>query len=511
MKATPRVSSHQRILPLAPLVQISLLVAYGLLLQWIYEYRISPSYSYLGEKYRTPDFFNYILIFGMLLFISMLLPRTVHRIIDFMLWTLFVLMIAPMMLVPQFTALCSTGQALSIGIITAVTFAMIIGLVRAIPADIAPSLPVQPTIFWWVILAATLVSYGYIFSVTSVSFASLDLTTVYSVRDSYRDIIISSGPMLGYIVRLQGNVLNPFLITRGFTGGNKWLAIIGIFGQFIIFSVTGYKLIILSSVAIALSTLFMRHHKNRTGNLMLGGMISIAIVAVAIDIWRRSTSMTAIFVDRLVLVSGNLPAAYFHVFTGLPKDIWSHSFMSSLITSPYQEAPGFIVGNYLSGSMQVYANSNYVADGFANFGYLGIFIEAAVAALVLAVTASAARKLPPTVTAGVLITPLIALINASPITAILSNGFALAAALFIFAPRELWAGPEAVVASARTHESQGSRMQPSARRRTLDHRRQVSPPVSPSPLAAPAAGTASAQPHSRECHRHTDSAGKATD
>ncbi|TWP35906.1 hypothetical protein [Leekyejoonella antrihumi] len=412
---------------------IPTMLAFSLALEWTYQHVVSPTYSYLGERYREPNAVPYWLAFITLLLVAQFLPRRVVDVEAFILWILYILVITPLMLVPHYADICTPHQASILSITAALTFLLIIGIGRVIPRDILPVLSLPPQIFWWLIAAMTIGSYAYIFSTAGFKFASLDLTQVYSIRNSYRDIILSSGPILGYVVRLQGNVINPFLIARGATGGSRWLILIGLLGQFFIYSVTGYKLTILSGIAVLLAIWFFRTRR-RSGIALVGGTLVAVMLAVATDLLRGSTTMTAIFVDRLILVSGNLPAAYFAVFTGQPHALWSSGFLSGLTSSPYQMNPGFIVGNYLTGNSHVLANSNYVADGYANFGYLGIAIEAVVAGLIIALVVSAARRHRPVLAAGVLLTPVIALVNSSPITAILSDGFAMAALLLVLAP-----------------------------------------------------------------------------
>ena len=414
------------------------LLVYSEILRWTYEFKISPVYYYLGEQFRQPPATQYAVSFLLLYLVGLLLPRRLTGPSQFTVWILYILMIVPLMLVPFYADIAPVGIAWQISMLTALSFTLILALVRLIPKDIVPTLPLRSDLFWLIIVFITTCSYLYIFSVTHFQIASLDLTKVYDIRNNYRDTIVSSGPILGYVVRFQGNVINPLLITRGLTGGRKAGVIAGIVGQFIIFSVTGYKITILSVVAILLIIFGLRRRRNPSSLLLGAGATAVVLVAVAVDIARSTSTFAAIFVDRFILVSGNLPSAYFQVFQGQPPVEWKDSFLSFLGPTPFATNPAYIVGKYLTGNTHVFANSNYVADGFVNMGTAGIFIEAVVAAVVISVTSSAARRLPLPVAAGILFTPIVALVNSSPITAILSNGFGLATLLFIVAPTSMW-------------------------------------------------------------------------
>ena len=425
------------------------LMIFAFALRWAYENVVSPTFSYLGEEYREPEELPYWFSFIGLYAVGCLLPYLVKNAGQFMLWVMYLLMLVPLMLVPHYTALCSPEQASFISAISALSFLMIIGLIRMLPRDITPLIPLPQDIFWMGIAAISVGTYSYMGVTTGFKIASLDLTQVYSIRDSYRDSIASGGAALGYLVRFQGNVINPLIITRGATGGRRVWIFVGLIGQFLLFSITGYKMTILSGVGILLVIWALKAAKQLRGYAIALGCTALVSLAVFIDGIRGTTTWTAIFVDRFILVSGNLPAAYVAVFSGQEPILWRDSFLSFLGVSPFARNSGFIVGEYMTKNPKVQANSNYVADGFANAHVSGILIEAAVCALVVAFTAAAGRKLPLPVTAGVLFTPVIALVNSSPITAIISNGFLLAIIVFVFAPRELWNENEPTAADRR--------------------------------------------------------------
>jgi hypothetical protein len=469
-----------------PLILLATIVVYTFALKWAYENIVSPTFSYLGEEYRPPDTTNYIVSLALLYLIGLFLPYLVQNAARFMTWVMYLLMIVPLMAVPHYTALCSPEQAMKIAIISGASFCFILLLIRVLPTDIAPTIPLPADAFWMGITLFSFGTYAYIAVTTGFQAASLDLTQVYGIRDSYRDTIASGGPVLGYLVRFQGNVINPLLITRGATGGRKWLIVAGLFGQFVLFSITGYKMTLLSGVGILLVILGLKVFKQLRGFAIGVACTAMVCLAVTIDGFRGTTTWTAIFVDRFMLVSGNLPSAYFAVFEGLPPILWRDSFLSFLGSSPYSTNAGFIVGQYMTGNPKVQANSNYVADGFANMHTPGIFIEAFVCAVVIAFASSAGRKLPLPVTAGVLFTPVIALVNSSPITAIISNGFLLASLIFIFAPASLWSATDQAE-HAEKRRMRAERRQAKRVRRTRG--RAVTPSPGPRPTQRRLAAT----------------------
>ncbi len=439
VNAAGRRGEHGRGPALHALWLAASLVAYTYVLRLAYELVVSPTFSYMGEQYRAPDLVNYAFSLGGLYLVGLMLPQLVKTAADVMIWIMYFIMIVPLMMVPHYTELCTPDQANVITAVSGVSFIAMVLLIRGIPTDVSPIIPVEPQLYWLAIATFSLSTYAYMGLNAGFTMASLDLTQVYSIRDSYRDTIASQGALLGYLVRLQGNVINPLLITRGATGGSRWLITAGFVGQFLIYSITGFKTTILSGIGILVVIAGIRVVRHLSGLHVGAGIIGFVSLSLAADLVRGTSLWTALFIDRFILVSGNLAAAHWAVFDQNPVIGWRDSFLSFLGPSPYLSTAGFTVGKHMTGNAAVQANANYVADGFANLHLTGVFIEAAVCAVVVAGVASAGRRLPLTVTAGVLFTPVIALVNSSPITAIITNGFLLAAILFATAPRSMWA------------------------------------------------------------------------
>jgi hypothetical protein len=104
-----------------------------------------------------------------------------------------------------------------------------------------------------------------------------------------------------------------------------------------------------------------------------------------------------------------------------------------LKTYPYSLNPPQLIGDVYFGSHEMSANANIWADGFANFGFIGILGVSLVLGLVLFLYDSLAARIEFPVACVLLVIPAITLANSALLTCLLTHGlgFALLVALFI--------------------------------------------------------------------------------
>lgn len=404
--------------------------AYAAALHWTYETRISPAFSYLGLHYREPNLVYYAFAFSLVCGVAFLLPSRLRRPSHFILWVLFVMATVPSILVPQYGDILTEGRSLELAIYVALSFTLVVLLAARGPQRPIRHVVMPPFLVWVVVVLISLGTYGYLIYTTGLSFKFVSLGAVRDIRFQYRDQITATGPALGYLVRLQGNVVNPLIVALGVYSRRWPLLIAATVGQLLIFSVTGYKLTILSTAAlVAVAVLFRVRRQPPGAMLLVGTMVSTAI-ALAVDAISGGLLYTEIFVDRLLLAPGYLTAAHVKVFQDKPKAEWGYSFMSPFVHYPYNETPNFIVGASFFGDASTSANANLFADGYSNLGYPGMFIEAIALVVILWLIDSAGEHLPLPVTALILLVPTLALVNSSVFTSLLTDGY-LAAIIFM--------------------------------------------------------------------------------
>lgn len=410
------------------------------ILQYSYKLVLAPAFGYLGDEYRNPDPAQYTIAIVAVIILAYLLPRRLSQPTDFFLWISYLLIALPATVVPHFAEIASVEVAQTISLVTVSCFLIVFTVCGAF-RDAALQLPrLTARTYWAAITAASALGSIYLVSHSSFAFSPVTLIEVYDIRSEYRVTIAESGALLGYVVRILGNVINPVLIAGGSLRA-RWipLAIVGTMGQYLVYCVTGYKLTLLSPIVIVLLVLFGRIISRNPISLLAGSTLAVLAIT-ANDLIRSSTDFSAIFVQRLFIGAGTLPSAYFTYLEGMPRPAWGLGPGAD----QFRETPySFYIGNLFRNDPTVAANSNFISDGYANLGVPGVYIEALMLGLLLAMLGLVARHLPIGFVAGSSIVALIAMSNSNPLTSILSNGFLALAIVFALAPPDL--GRETIV------------------------------------------------------------------
>lgn len=417
---------------------LSLLCLYALVLHWTYSERIAPLFSYLGQRYRTPDPLNFAIAFGLAYLTLLLLPKKLVRPSDFVLWVIYVMAVVPSILVPQFADIASVPASLTLAFFVALTFSLVIVISGIGPAWTVESIRTPVRLPWVPIWLFSVAFYAYMLNSTGWNLQFVSLLQVQDVRFQYRETISNLGPALAYGISIQGYVINPILLARGIYARKWGLLTAGTVGQLLIYSVTGYKLVILAVPAALALALMFKWSKKSAGHLILAGVLLSSTLALAYDWVAGGYGYTQLFVNRLLLTPGTLSAAYVSVFQDKQNAEWGYSFLAPFVDYPYATSPAFIVGAEFTGDPRTSANANLFADGYANLGYAGTLVEGLVLVFLLWMVNVAGSHLAPSVSAIVLLVPAMALVNTSVFTSFLTGGFVVAAVVMAFLPSAGW-------------------------------------------------------------------------
>jgi hypothetical protein len=170
--------------------------------------------------------------------------------------------------------------------------------------------------------------------------------------------------------------------------------------------------------------------------------------------------VTSLLVRRMIATPGLVTAGYVQVFDGIEKAHLSHSVLEGFVPSPYpyHSEPADLVGALFFGRPDTHANANWLADGYANFGYVGMVLASLVLIALLWAIDDATRGLPVGFACLVFVMPVNALSESAILTTLLTDGFVVAIALCALAPRAGWARGGPVVGDiGPPHDAPGDR------------------------------------------------------
>lgn len=415
--------------------------AYAYTLHWVYLNLITDLFTYLGYTYREPYFYTTAFTFIAAVISAMCLPSRLKKPSDFILWVLFIVAVVPAIFIPTYATYQSDEKAMASGIGFAAAFILATAIARRNPRKpIRPLIrPVSSSTFWLVVSAYTLAAYVLIHLTLGLSINFIGLLEVYEQRDEYRQGLAGTSALIGYVVSTQANVVNPLIIARGIYTRRWWIVGVGILGQMVLYSGTGFKTILFSVPTIFVFAWLMRKGKPTRTIWFLWGAIAVAVVAAIVDEAQGGILWTSLFSRRFLITPGILSAAYMQFYDTHPYALLSHSVFEGLTRDHYSgQTPARVVGYWMTMDESHAANANLFADGYANFGALGVAGAAIILGIYLRLIDRVTIGLPVAVSALVVVMPAVALSNTSILTAMLSHGLAVTLLVLAFAPRSGW-------------------------------------------------------------------------
>lgn len=412
-------------------------LGFAAVLHYTYLEKISPIYDYAGLAYRAPDPFNYTVAILAAVVVALMLPRRVRHTSDFILWLLFIVAGAPSILITQYALILPTDQATIVGLHVAGCLIMTRVVTAVRPRNFMPQGGVSPALFWHLLVGASALIYAYLAFINGIQLRVLDINDVYSVRSDFAEVTTGDA-LLGYLLPIQYGVINPLFIARGFYSRRRGYLLAGILGQALIYTTVGLKSVLFSILGIVIVGYLFRHSPRLRGiQIMRAGTLG-AVGALVVDYVTSAFALTGSFTRRFLIIPGALTSAYVLIFADRPKTNFADSLLPFL-SNPYTTSPTHIVGSLFVSNAGTSANVNLFGHGFLNYGFVGMYIESLVLAVLLWLIDDVTRRIPTAVTSIIFLMPAAALANASVFTTILTHGFAAGMVICAIAPRKGWA------------------------------------------------------------------------
>lgn len=431
-----RSASAQHLRTILALAGYPIAVAlYSSILHQVYSELVAPTFAYLGNRYASPDSSTMVVSWLFASVVALALPRRLNRPSSVMLWILYVVTVAPAILMAPYTSYLTASQASMTGGVIGATFIIVALSQRGERKPLR--LNVSPTSLWLVVTLFSCATYVLLMITNGLSFEFVGLLDVYDVRAEYADEASSVGA-LGYLVATQANVVNPLIAARGFVQRNWSLTVAAVLGQLILYSTTGFKHVLFAILAWFIIVLVLRRRGTASsGVALLIGAGCLVIVAAVIDAIGESNLMTSLFSRRFIFAPGVLTSVYVRFFTDNPQAHLGHSVLRGFVDYPYELSPPYRIGLWMANSPNLAANANLFADGYSNFGWFGIIGAGLVLLVYLRILDRAAVGLPIMVSAMIVVIPAVALSNTSILTAMFSHGLVVAVLLLALLPRDI--------------------------------------------------------------------------
>ena len=411
------------------------LLAYAFGLGVSHFFVIAPAFAYLGFEKVGPNIFVAIVMVPTYLLCARRLPASWERPSTIVYWMLFLVVVAPIHVVPVFTSELSAPIWMMVGSVAAAFW--LLGLIYSMPLPRIPRLALPPRLYWplyamgWLALVAMVVSYY------GLQFRWVSLSEIYEIRGTYRESFEQVPRVARYAITWLGNVVAPIAIARGLTT-RRWLwAVLGVATELFLVSITGFKQLLFSSILVAGVVILVKTTDVSRLGYRIAALAGSGVFAVtAFDFFSGGWSLSSVFVRRMVLTTAINTKYHFEFFSENPKAYLGYGLLSRWVEYPYELSPAFLIGQFYYGNPETSANANIWADAFANFGLLGVFGFTAILAGLLLFIDALARGLPEGLAVAAFAQSAFSLSNTAMLTVFLTHGMLLAVALVYFMPGE---------------------------------------------------------------------------
>jgi hypothetical protein len=409
--------------------QIAATLAYYWLLCQVDRAILAPAFGYQGLAYRSASAWTQIAIVGLILLCTALTPVRLRQPSDGVLYVLLPLVVIPVLTVAATDVIfASVARDLIVSVAGAYVLLAACSRVPRVVGVTHPRLPHprrprrQP---WMIAILLSAASYSLMFATFGVHFRFLSFSDVYSVRAVFTE---QAPGALGYLLDWQAGVINPLLIIYGMQSRRRLPLLAGLAGDFLIYSVTGFKSVLFSVLVIA-AFIFALRQKGRkvpaAGARIAVALAALVAAAAVIDLHGHAITWTSLFVRRLSLAAGVNTGYYFQYFSGEPKTRLAFGVIGKILGRTGITPPPAQIATAVYHSAGN-PNANLWADAYANFGHAGVIVFTLILAAFLWFFDRAARGTDLRAATVLLVVPALSLANSALFTDLLTHGMLLA-------------------------------------------------------------------------------------
>lgn len=395
---------------------------------------VAPAFAYAGYKYHEPLTYAPVVLAAVCALIPGLwMPIAIKRPSEVVYWFVYMLIFVPACVVPFYSA-DSDPWVIFLRVFCMFIALVVLAVPYRLPPLRLPQFSIPPIAFWIAIGAWCVFAYVLIGSEFGLQIGAIRLSEVDLMRADYKVALGGTGRLVAYVLPWQGNVINPLLVAQGLVTANPFLLAIGLVGQLMIFSITGYKTVLFSGVLVLALLVALRNGGKWFGVYIVWGAIALVVVPWVIDTMLGTPVLSFLFTRRIAAVPGMLTGYYMDFFSEHPHVYLSDSVFRSFVDYPYFTSVSQTIGHtYFTAATN--ANANLWAHGFANFGWPGIIGMTVGLALVAWVVDGIAQHRDRRLASVLFAVPAFALTNSGLPTSLLTHGIGFAVLLLLMMPR----------------------------------------------------------------------------
>ena len=232
----------------------------------------------------------------------------------------------------------------------------------------APIKPIRNSMNVLFFVVFTLIGVILLFGTKNFRGFNFNLSNVYSIRKIYA---IEYPTFFYYLADWAFDVVIPFLLLYFYLRKKYVYLLFTLVLWLMLFSLTGFKSVFFSAFFVFLIYIFLRTNKLRFFYSVFHSVI--IIVSIIPFIFNHKLYWVSLLVRRYLLVPAANYFNYVEFFSIHPKLLLSYSIFKNFFIYKYSLSPPHLIGLYYYNNSHMGANTGFIADAFANFGYLGMF------------------------------------------------------------------------------------------------------------------------------------------
>ena len=405
---------------------LGLAALYILALIYCYVAVIAPAYGYAGFRVEVADRGAVLLGSLLVLLPACWTPVRLERPSDLVLILLYLVAVVPVGIVPLLRGIPGPGMAL----MYAVVIVGCHGSLRLLTSGPALtgiwSLPLGPTsggaMIWIGAMGCALVVVAGL----GLPSALPGLATVYDTRAVLETKLASGGRLLNYALLWLSNVFAPWILSAGLLRRRYLLIAAGLGFEALVFGTSGFKSVLFTPALVILIWAILVRPRWRLGPTLIAAGVAGVLVGIVADAFLGMPIASGLITRRVVQMPGLLSGMYVEFFGTHGPALLTHGLFQSVGDPVYGEQPArLIAGVYFPGNPEMYANTNFWADGFANAGLGGPVLMTVILGFVMRIYDALWEGRDRALGTLLLCVPCFALSNSALLTVLLTHGLGL--------------------------------------------------------------------------------------
>lgn len=393
MNSAIKTVSDQKLFTIAPPTRLKIVLwsaLYIFTFTWAYIHIVAVNFEYYGMKYIQPKITYWVVSVLFSILPTFWLPQDIKRPSSIACTLLYLVVYIPICIVNIFFGYSDIENYFIFLFFVCFGFFIICASTYLKPAQLkSPNIP-QSTILKALLLIYLVVNLMILASFRNIAKLS-DMSEIYTQREQYKVAIGVTSKYFHYLFTILINVVNVYFLAIGLIQKKYYYIVLAVLSQILIFSVTALKSSLLAFPFYLFIYLFLSQKHWRTPALIIG-FVALLLATVLCYFSNSFTFLSDVVLRRFLTMQGQLTAYYFDFFSHSPKAYLGYSFLKPFSWYPYHTTPPSMIGQVYFEKDTMYANANFWADAYANFGYIGVLLYSVLLSWVLWVYDSVTSK-----------------------------------------------------------------------------------------------------------------------